>query len=62
VEDGALADATVALLADDAARKAAGDAALGTFADHHAPLPATVGLVGLYEQMAATNARRRAAA
>jgi glycosyltransferase involved in cell wall biosynthesis len=62
VDDGALADATVVLLTDDGARKAAGDAALGTFADHHAPLPATVPLLELYEQMAATSTRRRAAA
>ncbi len=62
VDDGALADATVALLVDDTARKAAGDAALGTFVDHHAPLPATLPLLELYEQMAATSARRRAAA
>ena len=33
-----------------------------TFTDHHAPLPATVPLLELYEQMAASGVRRRAAA
>ena len=42
IDDGALADATVALLARRRrAPQAAGDAAYATFADHHAPLPAT---------------------
>jgi len=57
VDDGALADATIALFADVAARKAAGDAAYATFCDHHAPLPATVPLLELYEQMVASGAR-----
>jgi len=61
-DDGALADATVALLGDDAARQAAGAAAHGTFDRYHAPLPATVPLLELYEQMAAAGVRRRAAA
>jgi glycosyltransferase involved in cell wall biosynthesis len=61
-DDGVLADATVALLGDAAGRKAAGAAAYDTFNDHHAPLPATVPLLELYERMAATGARQRAAA
>lgn len=61
-DDGALADATVALLGDDAARQAAGAAAHDTFDRYHAPLPATVPLLELYEQMAAAGVRRRAAA
>lgn len=62
VDDGTLADATVALIADAAARRAAGDAALATFNDHHSPLPATVPLLELYEQMAAAGLKTRAAA
>jgi glycosyltransferase involved in cell wall biosynthesis len=52
MDDGALAYATVALLADAAARRAAGDAAFATFMEHHAPLPATAPLLELYEHMA----------
>jgi glycosyltransferase involved in cell wall biosynthesis len=62
VDDGALADATVALLADAAARRAAGEAAWTTFSDHHAPLPATIPLLELYERMAAAGRRSRATA
>jgi glycosyltransferase involved in cell wall biosynthesis len=62
VDDGALADATAALLDDAAARKAAGAAAHDTFAEHHAPLPATVPLLELYERMAGSSIRPRAAA
>jgi glycosyltransferase involved in cell wall biosynthesis len=62
VEDAALADATTALLDDVAARKAAGAAAHQTFADHHAPLPATVPLLELYARMAAAGATQRVAA
>jgi glycosyltransferase involved in cell wall biosynthesis len=61
-DDGALAEATVALLGDDAARQAAGAAAHDTFDRYHAPLPATVPLLELYERMAAAGVRRRAAA
>ncbi len=61
-DDHALADATVALLDDTGARKAAGASAYDTFSNHHAPLPATVPLLELYERMAASNVRRRAAA
>ncbi|MGN6190196.1 MAG: glycosyltransferase family 4 protein [Conexibacter sp.] len=57
VEDDALADAAIALLADAAARKAAGEAAFATFADHHAPLPATVPVLELHERMVASGAR-----
>lgn len=57
VDDAALADATVRLLADVPTRQAAGDAAHATFADHHAPLPATAPLLELYEQMVASGAR-----
>jgi glycosyltransferase involved in cell wall biosynthesis len=52
--DGALADAATELLDDAAARQAAGTAAYDTFLDHHAPQPATVPLLELYERMAAT--------
>lgn len=61
-DDGALADATIALLGDAAARRTAGAAAYDTFNDHHAPLPATVPLLELYERMAASVVRRRTAA
>lgn len=61
-DDGVLADATVALLADAAARQAAGAAAHETFGEHHAPLPATVPLLELYERMAASGLRRPAVA
>jgi glycosyltransferase involved in cell wall biosynthesis len=61
-DDGALADATVALLGDAAARRAAGAAAHETFDRYHAPLPATVPLLDLYEQMATVGVRSRAAA
>jgi glycosyltransferase involved in cell wall biosynthesis len=60
--DDALAAAAAALLGDPAARRAAGDAAHETFLDHHAPLPATIPLLELYEQMAASGAERRAVA
>jgi glycosyltransferase involved in cell wall biosynthesis len=55
VETGAeeLASATVALLDDAGARRAAGDAARETFLAHHAPRPATAPLVRLYERMLA---------
>lgn len=62
VDDGALAAAAAALLDDPAARRAAGDAAHGTFTEHHAPLPATVPVVELYERMTQAGTRRRAAA
>jgi len=61
-DDGALADATAALLDDAQARQTAGAAAYDTFCSHHAPLPATLPLLELYEQMAATGVRRPAAA
>ena len=57
--DGALADATTELLDDAAVRQAAGTAAYDTFLEHHAPQPATIPLLELYERMAAT---RRAVA
>ena len=60
-DDDALADATAALLGDAAARQAAGDAAYATFCDHHAPLPATLPLLELYERMAASRVSRPAA-
>lgn len=60
VDDGALADATATLLGDAAARSAAGDAAYATFADHHAPLPATAPVLELYERMAGASASRPA--
>jgi glycosyltransferase involved in cell wall biosynthesis len=58
--DDALAAAAAELLGDAGTRRAAGEAAYETFCDHHAPLPATVPLVELYERMAATGAKRRA--
>jgi glycosyltransferase involved in cell wall biosynthesis len=61
-EDAALAAATAALLDDDAARRAAGAAAYDTFTEHHAPLPAAVPVLELYERMAATGAGRHALA
>lgn len=61
-DDRVLADATTELLADDAARKAAGEAAHATFAAHHAPRPAAVPLLELYERMAGVAAARPAAA
>jgi glycosyltransferase involved in cell wall biosynthesis len=61
-DDDALAAATIALLGDAAARKVAGAAAYDTFTSHHAPLPATVPLLELYERMAASAVRPRAAA
>ncbi|HZV73090.1 MAG TPA: glycosyltransferase [Conexibacter sp.] len=60
--DDALAAATADLLGDDAARMAAGAAAYDTFTEHHAPLPATIPVLELYEQMAAAGAARRALA
>jgi glycosyltransferase involved in cell wall biosynthesis len=60
--DHAIADATAALLGDAAVRQAAGAAAYDTFAEHHAPLPATVPLIELYEQMAASGVPRPALA
>ena len=57
VDDAVLADATVALLADAATRQAAGDAAYATFADHHAPSPATEPVLDLYERMMSSGAR-----
>lgn len=60
--DGALADATAALIGDAGVRQAAGDAAYATFVDHHAPLPATVPLLELYERMAMSGVTRRAVA
>ncbi len=60
--DAALADATARLLADAGARAAAGDAAYETFMKHHAPLPASVPVLELYERMAATAATERALA
>lgn len=59
-DDDALAGAAVELLADPAARTAAGDAAHATFTEHHAPLPAAAPVLELYERMAATGAARRA--
>jgi len=60
--DDALAEATAALLGDAGARAAAGAAAYETFCDHHAPLPATIPLVELYERMTASGVERRALA
>jgi glycosyltransferase involved in cell wall biosynthesis len=57
VDDGALADATATLLEDAAARQLAADAAHATFTDCHAPEPATLPLLELYEQMVASGAR-----
>jgi len=56
-DDAVLADAAVALLADAATRQAAGDAAYATFADHHAPSPATEPVLDLYERMMSSGAR-----
>jgi glycosyltransferase involved in cell wall biosynthesis len=52
-DDAALADATVRLLDDDAARRRAGVAAHRTFCEHHAPVPAALPVVELYERMTA---------
>lgn len=60
-DDAALASATAQLLADDAGRRAAGEAAHATFAEHHAPGPAAVPLLELYERMAGVAAAPRAA-
>jgi len=57
-DDVALASATAALLADPAARAAAGAAAHETFMEHHAPLPASAPVLELYERMAAAGAAR----
>ena len=57
VDDQALAEATVTLLGEAATRQAAGDAAFATFADHHAPSPATEPVLELYERMVASGAR-----
>jgi glycosyltransferase involved in cell wall biosynthesis len=62
VADAALADAAAALLADAGARRAAGAAAQATFTEHHAPLPATVPLLELYQRMAGARAARPAVA
>jgi glycosyltransferase involved in cell wall biosynthesis len=59
--DRALAVATVELLDDATARAAAGAAAHETFSRHHAPLPASVPVLELYERMTAVGARRVAA-
>lgn len=59
--DDALAAATARLLDDADARQAAGAAAYDTFANHHAPLPATVPLLELYERMAASGVTRAVA-
>ncbi|HEX5147114.1 MAG TPA: glycosyltransferase [Conexibacter sp.] len=61
-EDAVLARATAELLGDAAARAAAGEAAHATFAEHHAPAPAALPVIELYEQMAATGAPRPALA
>ncbi|MFZ2114024.1 MAG: glycosyltransferase family 4 protein [Solirubrobacteraceae bacterium] len=50
-DDGQLADATVALIADPQARRAAGAAAYKTFFEHHTPALAVGPVVDLYEQM-----------
>jgi polysaccharide biosynthesis protein PslH len=50
-DDGQLADATVALIADPQAHCAAGAAAYKTFFDHHTPAVAVGPVVDLYEQM-----------
>jgi glycosyltransferase involved in cell wall biosynthesis len=60
--DDALADAAAELIGDATARRDAGAAAYETFCEHHAPLPATVPLLDLYERMAASGARQRAVA
>jgi glycosyltransferase involved in cell wall biosynthesis len=52
-DDQALAEATVRLCEDPPARRAAGAAALETFARHHAPSPAAQPVVELYERMLA---------
>lgn len=58
--DAAIADAAAALLGDAAARRAAGDAAYATFAAHHAPAPAAVPVIELYERMLSGVAARPA--
>jgi len=50
-DDERLAAATVGLLADGAARRAAGAAGRRTFAEHHAPAPAAAPVVELYGRM-----------
>jgi glycosyltransferase involved in cell wall biosynthesis len=50
-DDAAIADATATLLGDVAVRQAAGDAAYATFCEHHAPAPAAVPVIELYERM-----------
>jgi glycosyltransferase involved in cell wall biosynthesis len=61
-DDDLLATATAALLDDPQARRTAGDAAYGTFARHHAPLPAAAPVIALYERMIEAGTRDRAAA
>src|SRR6185436_16886908 len=58
--DDELADATARLLGDADARATAGAAAHETFCEHHAPAPATVPLLELYERMASRGVARRA--
>jgi glycosyltransferase involved in cell wall biosynthesis len=50
-EDRALAAATLRLLEDHELRRAAADAAHGTFVEHHTPQPAARPVVELYERM-----------
>jgi glycosyltransferase involved in cell wall biosynthesis len=55
-DDGLLATATIALLDDLQARRAAGATAYQTFIEHHSPLQAAAPVVDLYERM--INAQR----
>lgn len=52
-DDGRLAGAAVTLLDDVQARRAAGEAAHRTFAEHHAPAPAAAPVLELYRRMVA---------
>jgi glycosyltransferase involved in cell wall biosynthesis len=52
-DDDALAAAASMLIGDPKERRAMGEAALRTFNEHHAPVPATAPVVELYERMLA---------
>jgi hypothetical protein len=52
-DDARLAQATVALLDDRAARQAAGEQAYATFTAHHTPAVAAAPVLELYERLLA---------
>jgi glycosyltransferase involved in cell wall biosynthesis len=52
-DDGRLAQAAAAVIGDEGVRRAAGEAALQTFAEHHSPGRAAAPVVELYRRMVA---------